>query len=343
MLNPRFSKKDWKAAAEPISIENLAASIADGDIVALSRGITIVESSRESDRERKNLLLNAIFSKTGNAYRLGITGVPGVGKSTFIESFGLKAIDRGYKVAVLSIDPSSSRSGGSILGDKTRMNVLSKHDRAYVRPTASGTHLGGVAQSTRESMLLCEAAGFDLIIVETVGVGQSEIEAMQLTDFFLLLMLSGAGDELQGIKRGIMEAADAIAITKADGDNITSSKNAAQEYRRALHLMTPHEGEWIPKVGITSSLENRGMEDVLKWMNVYRRTCEKNGYWETKRRKQAAYWFDKHLQKQLLGVMSSNKALEQKLATIKESVDNLNIDPFQAAETLIQSIHITLD
>ncbi len=344
MLNPRFGKQGFmKATSKPIDVEHLAASIKSGNVVALARGITIIESTRNRDRTIKNQLLNAIFSKTGKAYRVGITGVPGVGKSTFIESFGLNAIDNGFKVAVLSIDPSSSRSGGSILGDKTRMNELSKHKNAFVRPTASGTHLGGVAQSTRESMLLCEAAGFDLIIVETVGVGQSEIEAMQLTDFFLLLMLSGAGDELQGIKRGIMEAADAIAITKADGDNITASKNAAQEYRRALHLMPPHEGDWIPKVGITSSIEKRGMQEVLKWLKLYRNNCEKNGYWEIKRKKQADYWFDKHLQKQLLSVLTSNEALENSLSDIKASVHNLNIDPFQAAESLIQSIKIRLD
>lgn len=343
MLNPRFTKKDWAARAKPLEIDALSKAILKGDVVALSRGITLIESSRTEDRSKKNKLLENIFSNTGAAYRLGITGVPGVGKSTFIESFGIRAISRGYRVAVLSIDPSSSRSGGSILGDKTRMNALSKHNDAYVRPTASGMHLGGVAQSTRESMLLCEAAGYDLIIVETVGVGQSEIEAMQLTDFFLLLMLSGAGDELQGIKRGIMETADAIAITKADGDNIQVAKNAAQEYRRALHLMPPHEGEWIPKVGITSSLNNEGMDDVLSWIHQYKNLCQKNGYWNHKRQLQAEYWFDKHLQDQLLNILQANKALKDQLQKMRQSVNDLDIDPFQAAERLIQALDVRLE
>lgn len=342
MLNPKFSKESWNPKRKDIDVDQLASSILKGDIVALSRGITLIESKRIADSEKKNELLSILFPHTGQSYRIGITGVPGVGKSTFIEQFGLSAINKNHKVAVLSIDPSSAKSGGSILGDKTRMNELSKHPMAYVRPTASGQHLGGVAQRTRESMLLCEAAGFDFVIIETVGVGQSEIEAMQLTDFFLLLMLAGAGDELQGIKRGIMETADAIAITKADGNNVQNAKNAAQEYRRALHLMPPHEGEWIPKVGTTSSLEKKGMNDVLKWLYLYKEHCQNNGYWTKKRVDQAHYWFNKHLQEQMLYKLQHHPELQKQLQNTKEEVSNLNLDPFRAAERLLGALRMDI-
>lgn len=342
MLNPKFSQDGWKAKSKNVDVAQLSQSILKGDIVALSQGITLIESKRDADREKKNELLSILFPHTGKSYRIGITGVPGVGKSTFIEQFGLAAIEKHHKVAVLSIDPSSAKSGGSILGDKTRMNELSKHPMAYVRPSASGQHLGGVAQRTRESMMLCEAAGFDFIVIETVGVGQSEIEAMQLTDFFLLLMLAGAGDELQGIKRGIMETADAIAITKADGNNVQNAKNAAQEYRRALHLMPPHEGDWIPKVGITSSLERKGMDEVIKWLYLYKEHCQNNGYWKEKRVSQAGYWFNKHLQEQLLYKLQHHPELQKQLYNAKQEVSNLNLDPFRAAEDLLQALKMDI-
>ncbi len=342
MLNPKFSQEGWKAKNKHIDVAQLAQSIRSGDFVALSQGITLIESKLGSDSEKKNELLSTLFPHTGKSYRIGITGVPGVGKSTFIEQFGLTAIEKNHKVAVLSVDPSSAKSGGSILGDKTRMNELSKHPMAYVRPSASGQHLGGVAQRTRESMLLCEAAGFDFVIIETVGVGQSEIEAMQLTDFFLLLMLAGAGDELQGIKRGIMETADAIAITKADGKNVQNAKNAAQEYRRALHLMPPHEGDWIPKVGITSSLENKGMDEVIKWLYLYKDHCQNNGYWTQKRVGQASYWFNKHLQEQLLYKLQHHPELQRQLQNAKDEVTNLNLDPFRAADNLLRALRMDI-
>ena len=341
MLNPEFQKQGLPKSVVA-DIEKLCKGILKGDISALSKGITLVESARPSDQERKSALIEKLFLHSGKSYRLGITGVPGVGKSTFIEALGLLAIEKGFRPAVLSIDPSSARSGGSILGDKTRMNDLSKHPSAYVRPSASGLHLGGVARSTRESMVLCEAAGYDLIIVETVGVGQSEIEALQLTDFFLLLMLSGAGDELQGIKRGIMETADGIIITKADGENIEPSKRAAQEYRRALHLMPPHQGEWIPKVHTASSLEGHGIDTALSWMQQYKDLCTTNGYWTEKRAKQAVYWFQQNIQQQILGLLRQNNDLKQLLDAYREDVANLEKDPFQAVDDVVRRININV-
>ncbi|MCC5916750.1 MAG: methylmalonyl Co-A mutase-associated GTPase MeaB [Cryomorphaceae bacterium] len=337
MLNPKLKSRGLPKNAKK-DIPKLAEDVLSGNISALSRAITLAESSRNEDRQLRSDLIKRLFPHSGKSYRLGITGVPGVGKSTFIEAFGLAAIQSGYKPAVLSIDPSSSRSGGSILGDKTRMNELSLHPKAYVRPSASGLHLGGVARSTRESIMLCEAAGYDLIIVETVGVGQSEIEALQLTDFFLLLMLAGAGDELQGIKRGIMETADAILITKADGDNIALANNAAQEYRRALHLMPPHEGNWIPKVATSSSLNKLGMDKALQWMKQYHTLCTENGYWLEKRSRQALYWFEQNIQSQTLQLLRANPEFKQMMDTTRTQVEALKTDPFQAVDEVVSRI-----
>jgi LAO/AO transport system kinase len=223
-------------------------------------------------------------------FRLGITGVPGVGKSTFIESFGLEVINRGHKLAVLAIDPSSQLSKGSILGDKTRMEQLSIHPKAFIRPSPSSGSLGGVARKTKESIIICEAAGYDYIFIETVGVGQSETAVHQLTDFFLLLMLAGAGDELQGIKRGIMEMADGMVITKADGSNTDKAKMARGEYARALHLFPPTESNWIPEVLTCSSAENKGIKEVYDMIDKYKRHTITNHFFETKRANQTKQW-----------------------------------------------------
>ena len=247
----------------------LAQQIIKGNPTALGKGITLLESTLPEHEKQAQDLITSCLPHSGNSIRIGVTGVPGVGKSTFIEVLGKLLTSQGKKVAVLAIDPTSERTHGSILGDKSRMHELAADKNAFIRPSPSGGTLGGVANKTRESIILCEAAGFDIILIETVGVGQSETTASNLVDFFLLLMLSGAGDELQGIKRGIMELADALLITKADGDNITNSKNAALEYKRALHLFPPMKNGWIPQVSTCSSLEDTGIAEIFETINKF--------------------------------------------------------------------------
>lgn len=252
-----------------LSVNEYVDGVLQSDTIILSRTITLIESNLAGDQELAEQVLAKILPHTGQSKRIGITGVPGVGKSTFIEAMGLHVAEMGKKLAVLAVDPSSQRSGGSILGDKTRMEQLSHHPNAYIRPSATGASLGGVANKTRETMLLCEAAGYEIIFIETVGVGQSEVAVKGMVDFFLLLMLAGAGDELQGIKKGIMEMADAIAITKADQENIAASKKAKAEYQNALHLFPPSESGWIPKVLTCSAVTRQGLDDIWKMIEDY--------------------------------------------------------------------------
>ena len=260
-----------------------------GDRVLLSRAITILESTLASDKLLSEEILDLCIPHAGRSTRLGITGVPGVGKSSFIEEFGTHIIDHGHQLAVLAIDPSSQRSGGSIMGDKTRMESLSVHDKAFIRPSPSAGSLGGVARKTRETISLCEAAGFDTIIVETVGVGQSETAVYSMVDFFLLLMLPGSGDELQGIKRGIMEMADAIAITKADGDNIKKAEQARIDFSNALHFFPPTDSGWVPQVRTCSAVKKEGLEEIWGRIQECLSQTRSNG------------WFDKNRQSQLFG------------------------------------------
>ncbi|MAE86871.1 MAG: methylmalonyl Co-A mutase-associated GTPase MeaB [Flammeovirgaceae bacterium] len=272
------------------SLDEMVNGIDQSNRILLSRAITIIESKLSSDQELAAKLLDQIIPKTGKSIRIGITGVPGVGKSTFIDSFGSYLTSVGKKVAVLSIDPSSSLTRGSILGDKTRMNRLSTDPNAYIRPSPSGTSLGGVAQKTRETILLCEAAGYDVIIVETVGVGQSETAVKDMVDFFLLLMLAGGGDELQGIKRGIMEMADALVINKADGNNIQPAKRAKKNYKNALHLLPPHEGGWTVPVELCSAVEETGIDSVWQMVQDFESTLIGNNYLIENRRRQNLKW-----------------------------------------------------
>ena len=257
--------------------------ILKGDRVLLSRAITIVESNLESDKKLGKEIIKAILPNSGKSIRIGITGVPGVGKSTFIESFGKFLVTQGKRVAILSIDPSSQRSKGSILGDKTRMEELANLEEAYIRPSASGDTLGGVANKTGETMLLCEAAGYDVILIETVGVGQSETAVHGMTDFFLLLMLSGAGDELQGIKKGIMEMADMVVINKADGDNVRMSEMARLQYQNALHIFPLSESGWSPVVSTASAIKNIGIDNVWDEVKSYKTLVDENGYFSKNR------------------------------------------------------------
>jgi len=314
--------------------DELVEGILNRNIALLSQAITLIESNLEEHREKAHQVIEKCMPHTGNAIRIGITGVPGVGKSTFIESFGKYLTAQNKRIAVLAIDPSSERSGGSILGDKTRMETLSTDPNAFIRPSPSAGSLGGVARKTRESMILCEAAGFDTIFIETVGVGQSETAVHSMVDFFLLLMLAGAGDELQGIKRGIMEMADTIAITKADGDNVQKAENARIEYLNALHLFPPHESGWIPKVVSCSATYNIGMDKIWKTIETYFAEIEE--FILLKRKEQAKYWMYETINESLRANFYTNKNIKELISTTESKVMAGEISPFAAANLLLE-------
>lgn len=302
---------------------------------ALARAITLVESSAPQHEQAAAELLEMVLPFTGNSLRIGITGVPGVGKSTFIDALGTQLTAAGHRVAVLAVDPSSGRTGGSILGDKTRMERLAYDEKAFIRPTAAGKALGGVARATWEAMMLCEAAGYDIILVETVGVGQSETAVASLVDFFMLLMLSGAGDELQGIKRGIMEMADMIVINKAEGDNLQPAKQAAANYRNALHLFPPHPGGWAPLVKLCSARDGSGVDEVWQSVRSYADLCGPNGYLQQKRAEQRVhhfYEFTRHrLEQWLLGTASQKELADM----LEQAVAKGEMSPYAAARRLL--------
>ncbi|WP_417881907.1 methylmalonyl Co-A mutase-associated GTPase MeaB [Xanthomarina gelatinilytica] len=318
------------------STEDLISGILQGDITALSRAITLIESKNPAHFEKANALIKGCLPHANKSVRIGITGVPGVGKSTFIESFGLLATSLGKQVAVLAVDPSSSVSRGSILGDKTRMEALVKEPKAFIRPSASGESLGGVARKTRETIILCEAAGFDTIIIETVGVGQSETAVHSMVDFFLLLKLAGAGDELQGIKRGIMEMADLIAINKADGDNLKQAKVAKVEFNRALHLYPKKSSGWQPKVMLCSALKNEGIQEIWEQIQDYVSLTSKTAYFNKKRSEQNKFWLiqtiEEHLKSNFFNDKEIKVALEKQLQLIEEN----KTTPFAAADYLLR-------
>ncbi len=307
--------------------------ILTGDIPILSRAITIIESSNPLHQELAGEIIDGIMYRTGNSFRLGITGVPGVGKSSFIESYGKELLKHEHKVAVLAIDPSSNKSKGSILGDKTRMEFLSAQKDVFIRPSPSAGSLGGVAKATYESILLCEAAGFNYIVVETLGVGQSEIAVSKMTDFFLLLMLAGAGDELQGIKRGIMEMADSIVITKADGENMQKAKIARAEYAHALHLFPPSESGWIPKVEICSSIENTGIDNIYQLLQSYQIYTKTNGYFFHKRKQQQLEILKETLNNEIIQAFYEKQQLNTQLEKIAGCE---NINPYKEAYRLLK-------
>jgi len=319
-----------------LSPEALSKRIINGDIQSLAHAITLIESTNINNRTQGLSTLDHCMPFTGNALRVGITGVPGVGKSTFIETLGLLLIEQGHKVAVLAIDPSSKQTKGSILGDKTRMETLSNHKHAFIRPSPAGDALGGVATKTRESIFFCEAAGFDIILVETVGVGQSETLVHSMTDFFLLLMLAGAGDELQGIKRGIMEMADQIVINKADGDNIIQAKKARSAYAHALHLFPPKESNWTTVVNTTSGLNNIGVKEA--WAHIKSFHSDYKAYIEINRQKQNINWFKEALQFNLLESFLSTPRMEKRIIAMEEKVKTGLINPHSASKEIIASI-----
>ena len=315
--------------------DEYVAGILDGNITILSQAVTLVESSLHEHQEVAQEIIEKCLPHAGKSVRVGITGVPGAGKSTSIDSFGMHLINAGHKLAVLAIDPSSERSKGSILGDKTRMEALSREKNAFIRPSPSAGSLGGVARKTRETIVLCEAAGFDTIFVETVGVGQSETAVHSMVDFFLLIQLAGTGDELQGIKRGIMEMADGIIINKADGDNIKKAELAAAQFRNALHLFPPSDSGWSPKVLTYSGYYGLGIKEIWDMVNEYVAFTKKNGYFNYKRNEQAKYWMYESINDSLRDKFYTNPEVEKMLQPTERQVLNNEISSFVAAKRMI--------
>lgn len=325
-----------------LSTEEYKKGIVAGDRIILGKAITLIESSLAEDQQQATELVDSIISLTGNSIRIGITGVPGVGKSTFIEAFGKYITSIGKKIAVLTIDPSSQLTKGSILGDKTRMDELAKNPMAFIRPSASGNTLGGVTGKTREAILLCEAAGFEVIIIETVGVGQSEVAVKRMVDFFLLLMLAGAGDELQGIKKGIMEMADALVITKADGENIKKAKEAQSDYLHALHLHPASSSGWHPKVLLSSALTHTGIPEVWQAIESFKTTTIQSGYFEQHRKQQGIATFHERFEQLLKHDFEQFTELQKKSATLEQEVADQKLSAYHAAHKLLQAYYQTI-
>lgn len=319
------------------SVVDLADGIRRGDRVLLARAITLVESQREDHRALAQELLTTLLPETGGAQRIGVTGVPGVGKSTFLDSFGMLLVEQGHKVAVLTVDPSSSLTGGSILGDKARMNRLAQSDSAFIRPSPSGTTLGGVARRTRESLLLCEAAGFDVVLVETVGVGQSETVVANMVDFFLVLMLPGAGDELQGIKKGILELADVIAVNKADGDNIARARSAESNYSSALHYLQPKSEAWQPCALSISGLTGAGLAELWQVIGEHREALQQANQFQAVRQAQMTHWMWAQIEERLLGSFREHPSVAAVLPAIEVAIASGSLPPSLAADRLLKA------
>lgn len=328
----RFLKNKKKRV---LSVSEYVNGILSGDIILLSQAVTLVESSKPEHQEIAQEIILKCLPFSGNSVRIGITGVPGVGKSTFIEAMGKYITSRGDKLAVLAIDPSSERTKGSILGDKTRMEDLSTDPKAYIRPSPSAGSLGGVARKTRETIILCEAAGFNHIFIETVGVGQSETAVHSMVDFFLLLMLAGAGDELQGIKRGIMEMADAITINKADGNNIDKANLARIQYQNALHLFPATDSGWQPKVLTCSAYQKTGIKEIWDTINDYLNLAKANEYFQHKRNEQSKFWMYETINEQLRNNFYQNEKIEAKMEEMESKVLKEEISSFVAAKNLL--------
>jgi LAO/AO transport system kinase len=306
----------------------------------LARAITLIESKRADHQNKAHQLVQELLPRTGNAMRVGITGAPGVGKSLTIDTLGTHLTGKGHKVAVLAVDPSSTRTGGSILGDKTRMARLAVDDNAFVRPSPSSGTLGGVAAKTRETMLLCEAAGFDVVLVETVGIGQSETAVADMTDFFLALMLPGAGDELQGIKKGLVELADMIAINKADGDNVKRAASAAAEYRAALHILNPRSPNWTPPVLTYSALTGKGIAELWSQVLLHRERMTRSGELAERRREQQVKWMWSMLNERLFARLKSDAAIRAKLPAIEAAVAEGRLAATLAVEEIADMLDI---
>lgn len=319
-------------------ISTLERGILDGHRPLLARAITLVESKRRDHRKAARELLDRLSDKSGHAIRIGITGVPGVGKSTTIEALGNRLTNVGHKVAVLTVDPSSSRTGGSILGDKTRMHTLSGNPDAFIRPSPASGTLGGVAAQTRETMLLCEAAGFDVILVETVGIGQSEITVADMVDFFLILMLPGAGDDLQGLKKGVLEIADMITVNKADGDNKMAAERAASEYRNALHILSPQSPTWSPPVLTHSGLKDEGIDALWEQVLLFQTRMTASGEWQQRREEQRIGWMWSMFDTRLKNTLVDSPELQSLARELETQVRSGALQPGSAAERLFDAL-----
>ncbi|MDR3268892.1 MAG: methylmalonyl Co-A mutase-associated GTPase MeaB [Tannerella sp.] len=331
-VNPYFKRISRQ---KTYTTSEFVEGIIRGDIAILSQAVTLIESAREEHQRQAQEIIEQCLPRSGRSIRIGITGVPGAGKSTSIDAFGMYLVQRGYKLAVLAIDPSSERSKGSILGDKTRMEALSREKNAFIRPSPTAGSLGGVARKTRETIILCEAAGFDTIFVETVGVGQSETAVHSMVDFFLLIQLAGTGDELQGIKRGIMEMADGIVINKADGDNIDRAKLAAAHFRNALHLFPLADSGWTPQVLTYSGYYNLGITEIREMIDAYIAFTKANGYFEYKRNEQSRYWMYESIREMLRQAFYHHPEIERLLPQMEQSVLHNELSSFVAAKELI--------
>ena len=320
-----------------LSVEELVAGVSKGDRMLLSKAITLIESNAPKDFDKAQRVLQALLPRTGKALRIGITGVPGAGKSTFIEAFGQMLCQMGYHVAVLAVDPTSSLTGGSILGDKTRMQLLSREPNCFIRPSPSKGTLGGVARKSRETMMLCEAAGCDVILVETVGVGQSETTVRSMVDFFMLVVLTGAGDDLQGIKKGIMELADAIVVNKADGDNLNRALVAQGEYERMVEFIRPAKEGWKTHAYKCSALKKTGMEELWAVMREFEKTTKASGVFEKRRKSQVLDWVHSMIDEHLHNLFFNDPLIQGRLPLVRESVVNGIISPSQAVTELIRA------
>lgn len=327
----RFVKKE-----RIIPIEELSERISNGSRLHLAKGITLLESIISEDKVAGQQLLLNVLPKTGNSIRIGITGVPGAGKSTFIEAFGLMLANEGYKVAVLAIDPSSTVTGGSILGDKTRMEDLARHPNAFIRPSPTAGTLGGVHKKSRETMLLCEAAGYDVILIETVGVGQSETVVRGMVDYFMLLVLTGAGDELQGMKKGIMELADGVVVHKADGDNLRLAKKTVREYRQLLHFLQPASPGWTSTALPVSSTKNTGLEEVWKTINFFKATMDDGGFWDRRRQSQTKDWFHSMIKDRLIDTFFAQPGKKEEVAELEKALLGGSLTVTVAVEKLFE-------
>lgn len=335
-INPNLAKRRSKKKQR--SVEEFVQAIRTGDRIALGQAITLIESKHPTHQELAQQIIEACLPFAGKSFRLGVTGTPGVGKSTFIEALGIYLCENGQRPAVLAIDPSSQKSKGSILGDKTRMPHLATHGSAFIRPSPAGSSLGGVARKTRETIVLCEAAGFDTIIVETVGVGQSEIAVHSMVDFFLLLILPGAGDELQGIKRGIVEMADLIAVNKTDGERLTLGKQAQRAYRNAIHLYPPTSNGWIPKVMTCSALDRQGIEAIWASSQAFQEKMTANAFLGKNRLEQARYWLHQTIQNGMKQSLTQEESTRQLLQKVEEAVLAGKITSFKGAELILKHV-----
>ena len=331
IVNPYFKRKKRRT----LSTDEYVEGILNGNITILSQAITLIESNNPTHYAQAQEIIERCLPHAGRSVRIGITGVPGAGKSTFIEAVGGMVASLRHRLAVLAIDPSSERSGGSILGDKTRMESISSNPDIFIRPSPSAGSLGGVARKTRETIVLCEAAGYDVIFIETVGVGQSETAVHSMVDMFMMLQISGAGDELQGIKRGIMEMADMMVITKADGENITKAELAKAQYSGALHLFPLPESGWRPQVYTCSSLEGTGLEEVWQGVESYLQHIEQNGYFMANRNRQNKYWMYETINETLKSSFYNNPEIESKLAEVEQRVLDAKLSSFIAAKELL--------